>query len=330
MLSEYNYIYTTKKPTDEWEANEYTILNDQSGRGTVSADASQVTTQYLCEYKHLGKFLDTVMGKTCKVGAGLSRSASTPNFDESQGSLPEPHDTFANFYASSATFEKAGQPTKKDGPTTWNKAKVSVVFRPPMWNVIKDGVVPSEIYRFIEKKATGQADFQTSSATSFKFVTDPNHRLLQFSPGRMVPAARFSYTWKQIPVALRSDGKPNLTVVPNFFTLQSLVGSVNSVAFDGFPPGTLLFANWSQKLVLPQLSSDGFYYWDITYEFGNRDYGTSTLESGYNIGWNYVLDVLNDRWDLVTDTGTVGGRKQYQYADLTPLFIDRHLCNFAF
>lgn len=322
MLSEYGYKITDKNASDStpWESNEYKILWKDSGTGTISRDASQGTFVYLVEDKYLSRFLDVVLGKTVKVGSALRRSAASAVFDGTQGSLPEPHPDWDNFYAASASIERMGVPDQKDSGTVWKKAKVTVVFKPLDYNVIGDGIVADEFSRFVTKEAEGQADFQTSSATQFRFVTDPNHRLLQFTPGMIVPAARFTYTWRQIPVALRTDGYPNLTVIPNYFTVQGLVGKVNSVAFDGFPPGTLLFSNWKQKLVLPQVANQGSYYWDIQYQFGARDYGTSSVEGGYNIGWNYVWDVTNARWDLVTDNGTSGGKKLYGYADLSPLF----------
>ena len=114
------------------------------------------------------------------------------------------------------------------------QAKVTVVFRPPDYNVISDQNYSSAIEsgRFTSKVPEGYAEFQTTQGLFF-FVTDPAHRPLQIQPGFVIPATRYTYTWKQVPVVIGSDGYPNLGLIPNLSTiigLSALLGLVKQLS----------------------------------------------------------------------------------------------------
>lgn len=319
-LAEYNYQITTKDVNVSWNDNEYKILHEGTGGGTFSRDSSQASIAYICEYIYLDKFIDVVMGKTTKVSSQLKRSATAGNFDAVNGSLPEEHPNISNFFASSLELEPLGtsQNTQAFGPQ-YKKAKVTVVFRPLNYIVAKDGVVASENLRFTTKTCEGATEFQTSLGF-FKFVT--SKRVLDLTPGFIISSTKFTYTWHQIPAVARSDGKPELGKPPNMSTIQPLVGSINSVAFDGNSPGTTLFVNYGARLVLPSCATDNNFYWDIIYITAFRDYGTSSTPkvTGEHIGFNYAYDPLQQAWDLYTVTGETSGKTMYPYSDISALF----------
>lgn len=325
-LEEYNYEYTDKDVNEVWNVDEYKILNAGSGNGTFSKDASQAPITYICEYDYVDRFLDVVLGKTVKVGDELIRSADFgPNFDPDNGSTPQEHDFFWNFFAFSAEVNPLGKPTQTDFGASWKKAAITVVFRPPTYNIIPDfGEWDDEFERYTTKVPEGTAEFQTTLGF-FSFVDDANplnRRVLDINPAQTVAAQRLSYTWHQIPVKMTANGNPDLGVVPNIATILPLLGSTNDVAFDTYEPGTVMFTTWSAKLVLPQCATNNGYYWDITYVFGVRDYGESLtpMVADEHIGWNYAFDPLSNLWRLYTTDGTTSGRPQYPYADLNDLF----------
>ncbi len=326
-LAEYGYQWIPASTPGSWAATQYSTLYDGCGKGTFAKDSSQASMTYLCEYTYVDKFLDTVLGKTVVSGTSLRRSAASPDFDTANGSTPELHPFFDNFYAASAEVEPRGKPLADGGNPNWSKAKLTVMFRPPTYSIIPDSVYGSpgsEVGRFVDKIPEGSAEFQTSQGRFF-FYTDPSMRPLDIQPGFVLAAQKYSYTWRQIPSVNLSNGYPNLGYVPNLSTILPLLGSINSVTFDGgFAPGTVLFSAFSPKLVLPQCATGSGYYWDITYIFGIRDYGVSTtpVVSGEHCGWNYAYDPTRAIWDLYTDSQTAGtmGNPQYTYADLSALF----------
>lgn len=317
-LEEYGYRITEQSGSVPWGPTEYKILHEGSGAGTFARESSQASVSYICEYVWVERFLDTILGKTVKAGSSLRRSASVPVFDPSNGSTPESHPFWKNLWAASAEVIPLGTAatTPSDIPY-WKKAQVNVMYRPVDYNIIPDYNYsePTEINRFVSKVPDGSAEFQTSQGI-FKFVSDPQHRPLEIQPGFVIASQRVVYTWKQVPVSFRPDGRPDLGRVPNIDTILGLLGQINFDTFDGYPPGTVLFSSFSPKLILPQLASENSYYWDIAYSFGIRDYGVSTtpLVPGEHIGWNYAFDPARKVWDLYTDTGTTSGNGMYAYA----------------
>lgn len=325
-LAEYGWVYTTKRPDQVWSAGEYTIQHLESGNGTFAKDSSQATLTYLCEYFEVEKFLDCVLGKTVKSGSTLLRSASSSNWNDANGSLPESHPDYENFYAATAEVTPMGTSTQTNTSPVWHKAKVTVVFRPPTYNVLGDTetLTNGELDRFVTKQPGGRAEFQTTQGF-FAFVNDlipGDRRVLDITPGFIIPSVTLQYTWHQIPTVDRADGKPDLGTVPNINTILSHYGQLNEVEFDGYPPGTVLFDDFAPKLVLPQVTTAGNYYWDITYSFKVRDYGLSDtpVVADEHVGWNYAYDPLQAKWRLYTTTGISTGGTQYLYNDLTDLF----------
>jgi hypothetical protein len=325
-LQEYGWRITDKKASETWSQGEYQILSEGSGTGTFAKDNSQAALTYLCEYYNVEQFLDCVLGKTVKVGSALRRSASAPNWDEANGSLPEAHPYFDNFYAATAELDTRGTSQQMPYGPLWKKAHITVYFRPPPFNVLADTatLTNGEVDRFVSSVNEGQAEFQTTLGY-FAFVnnSDPqDRRVLDIPPAFVIVAERYQYTWHQIPAADRADGQPDLKKVPNRTTIQGLVGKLNSVAFDGFAPGTVLFSGYTPKLTMPQVTTAGNYYYDITYTLGVRDYGTTTtpLVTDEKAGWNYAYDPTQQKWRLYTNTGTTAGKPMYEYADLNSLF----------
>lgn len=323
MLSEYGYVYTDKPTTTTWDSTEYKIKHVNSGDGTLSADSSQATITYLCEYNHFERFLDTVLGKTTVVSGVLHRSTTTGTFGVGEASLPEPHPYLENFYASSASFKGIGKSRYDEFVgSVWDKAEISVVFKPLNYNVIDDEAEVEEQRRFTTIETQATAEMLTSQALGYKWVTPSTHNLLSSQPGFMVGSTHKIYTWHQIPV-IKRGGYLDFSDIPNASTVRDLLGTVNIVPFDNNQPGTCLFISYKPTLRLPQTAFGDGYYWDIQYTIGIRDYGASSLEAGFNKGWNYFFDPLQQAWDLVTcgtNAGLVTGKTVYDYNDLNDLF----------
>ncbi|AWM39777.1 hypothetical protein GobsT_18610 [Gemmata obscuriglobus] len=324
-LAEYGYTLTTKDSNAEWDATDYKIIASGSGGGTFAPGNSQATIVYLVEYYYVERFLDVVLGKTVNPGTGLlRRSASAPEFDSLQGSTPEEHPYFYNFFAASAEVVPMGKPSEDvDGSPLWAKALVTVVFRPNNYLIVPDGEYTSttEINRFVVKTQEGNADFQTSQG-QFRFVTDPEHRPLEIQPAIVIANQRLTYIWKQVPVKVDVDGRPDLGKIPNLGTVLPLEGTINETVFDGYEPGTVLFSAYTPTLVMPQAATANNYYWEIAYALSVRDYGVSftPVVPGEHVGWNYAYDPTRNQWDLYTDTGLVDGRPMYKYGELNDLF----------
>lgn len=324
-LEEYNYVETTKRADEEWDATEYKILHKNSGGGTFAPGSSQAIQTYICEYFHVERFIDTVLGKTVTGGAtGIVRSAATPDFDPANGSLPQEHPFFYNFYANSAEVVPLGKSDNNvvvEGPV-WNKAMVTVVFRPPPYMVLADdetsGDIP-EMSRFTSVTVEPSVE-SLSSANFFYFVQTGN--LLDSTQGKLVNLTKYNVTWHQIPITPGDFINP-----PNINSIKDCWGKVNDADFMEYGAGTVLLMSASWKLVMPQTASQNNYYWDITFVFGVRDQGDSEVpgvDIGTRIGWNYVFDASNPAgtggWDLVTTDGLVTGGKLYQEEDFSALF----------
>jgi hypothetical protein len=326
MLSEYNYEITTTDVNKSWNPTDYKILNDGNGTGTFAKDSSQATVVYMVEYDYVEQFLDVILGKTVPGEDGLlQRSASSPDFDEANGSLPEPHPRYYNFFAASADIKPAGPPSNNAENTAaiWPKAIVTVVFRPVNYNIISDDDYEgdTEIGRYVSKLTESSADLQTINGF-FYFVGLGSPAIpLDFNPSIVVASTKVTYTWYQVPTATLSSGFPNITDPPNLSTITGLLGSINSVAIDSYAPGTVLFSTWSCKLIMPQTADLDSYYWDITYVFSVRDYGVSStpLVTGEHIGWNYAYYGTSG-WTVYTRDGTTSTASQYTYQDLNTLF----------
>lgn len=331
-LFEYNYQITDKSADDVWEPTEYKVMHFGSGTATFGKDSSQATITYMVEYSAVERFIDTVLGKTVLGGeTGLTRSALTTDFDSANGSLPEEHPYFYNFYAASAEVTPVGTSEQTDFGPTWNKARVAVVFRPPPYVVATDAAVSAldipELGRFVSTTTEASTEFLTS-ANYFRFVSvppDANPKLLDSTQGQLVSLIKYSVTWHQIPTAAGGVG-PDLTNPPNIDAIRACYGRLNDETTDtflGYGPGCVLLLSAAWKLVLPQTALQSNYYWDITYTFGIRDFGDSDVEDGYRRGWNYVYDATStadNKWRLVSTDGTVDGGLIYQYTDLTQLF----------
>lgn len=332
MLSEYGYVYTDKKISEPWEENEYRYHLEDYGKGTFGRDSGQAAITYQVEYQFLDRFLDVVLGKTVRLGPGqLSRSNTSGDFDSINGSLPEEHPNFPGRFAATAEVSvppKAVTTTDlfgKENPQ-YDKAFITVVFRPVDYNVIGDDIVDTEDLRFCSVKRESSIEFQTAMG-AFYFVQavgdDGKHRALDLTPGFTVATTKYNWVWRQIPVVERSDGYPDLVNPPNADLLVSLAGSVNSQTFAGKEPGTMLYVGAVPTLINPQTATANQYYWDIAFQFSERDYGVSPVPfvTGEHMGWNYAFDPLNKRWDLYTTDGTTTGGTMYKYADLNDLFV---------
>ena len=345
-LAEYKYVITDKHGDIPWEANEYKIVHENSGGGTFSTNGSQATVSYIFEYDYVFQALEVLLGKTVKFGSTLRRSAHNAFYCPTNGSMPDNHPYFFNYWASSATLNPYGTSSNAEDQygvyPKWNKAVVNVVYKPLDYNVIEDDIpVTYEYQRFTSVKPEGTAEFQTSQGLFYFLGDNPSSSSISSSssgssgslpiaplniqPGQIIPATKLTYTWHQIPCAILPNGYPDLKAPPNFSNMFSLVGKVNSVTFDNYPPGTVLFAAPATPRLIPPASAQyNAYYWEIDMTFGVRNYGVSPTPyvTGEYIGWNYAYSpiITDKRWRLYTSNGSLTGDTMYQYGDLNNLF----------
>ena len=305
MLSDYGYALTDKKPHEAWAGTDYLILHDDSGTGTFARDNSQATLSYLCEYNFVDRFVVAVLGKTTASGGTLARV------------LPEPHPYFDNFYAASCDVAPVGQSANYPAGPVWRKAKVTVAYRPATYLIAADGVAAAEYGRFTSVTTEANVEMLTTGLGTMQLV-NPARPLPDNPPSFATNSVRKSYTWHSVP-AYSSD----FTTPVMEATVLSLAGTTNSLAFDGYAPGTCLFLGFSPRQVLPNVATSGSYYWDVTYLFSIRDNGDSPVVSGERLGWDYIYDPLRSGgpgFNLVTTTGTVSGQRLYRRADHNLLF----------
>lgn len=85
----------------------------------------------------------------------------------------------------------------------------------------------------------------------------------------------------------------------------------------GYPAQTLLLLSIDPVKRMPRLGS-GDLVWDLAFTFECRGFGSGI--SGEQAGVNYIFDFANNRWDLITSSGSSGGQRLYKTSDFSQLF----------
>lgn len=109
-----------------------------------------------------------------------------------------------------------------------------------------------EIYRFTRKIEQSASETITLPAAAFKWVSD--QQPLPQGPVKVFYTKQIEYTWYKVPD-------------PNINSIDSCLGKVNKVTFDGYDPGTVLF------LAPDKIQDPSTYLYDITYKMLYRPKG---------------------------------------------------------
>ncbi len=278
----------------------YKELHEGSGKENYSIDNSSAARSIIVDWDQRLAFLDDLLGYSINYGPGdLVRV------------LPDAHPDLYNFYCTDAIVEKAGKPDITGNVSSWEKAIINCTYRPLPYALLEDEQISSELDRYVERDYDANVDYLTIIG-QMKLVT--SGRALQTTPGRNQPYTAISYKWHQVP----ADPNDPFSV-PTDDKITACLGKVNSMPFDGYYAGTVLFMKPVSKMVTPRLGTNDAYYWNIEYKMLIRDYGPGLeLEQA---GHNYIWDSVSNSYDLVTHDGTIGGNRIYQAADLNQLFV---------
>ncbi len=288
---------------DLWDF-EY-LESQKSGTGGTSLGASNAQRIFYVRWDRLPAFLDDCLGW----------SKYNVSFDGINRVLPDEHPAYKNFWATDASWEGLGvgiQGTDSDIKDLtqfiqFPLAKVTVNYKPVDYPIEEDDFIESELDRYVTKKPTFGMEFMkvdTGGAT-FRWVTRSGHDLVNNPPALPVATMNLEYTWHEVPAE-----PDNPFVVPQLVQIQECYCHVNSIDFDGYKEGTVLFLGCEAKLEPPRLSVSGSYFWELTFKFAVRDNGPWVGNSSDRSGWNYLWDGQYNRWDQVTSGPNAG--KPYQ------------------
>ncbi len=223
------------------------------------------------------------------------------------------------FYAMNASVEGKGVLGKSAlaGSVDWTIAVITCEYRPVDFAVLDNSLISSspggELARFCTRKYAFAADYLTLEG-AMKYVTRPDHTALQVPPAKITGNITKTITWHEVPAKIANPFTPQ-----NIANITTCLGKVNTETFDGNLPGTVLFVGVDPQMVTPKLSTTQ-YTWEISLSFLVRDNGLCAA-TGEEAGHQYRYDTPNQRWDLITSDGTLGGPRVYETADLNNIFV---------
>ncbi len=325
-----NWIYNGGVSVDTLTSNEYTEYKD-SGKESYSPGQATANRSFLVGWDFRPQFLDDLLGWSY-----LDSNNAVKRI------LPDEHPEIDNFFAEDATLEGIGVLGASDNNTiSWTTAKVNTNYKPRDYAVKADYLVSSELDRYTTKTYAFSADYLTING-QMKFNTPAGKgQVLQSPPGRITTAMELSYVWHQVPAK-----NTNPFIIPNLNAINACIGCLNCKPFDpnggNYSEGTVLFVGVDPKMVTGKKNGStatnpvGNYFWEITFKFLYRNNGagavgsscggspaTGCLEIGQMpeyAGHNYIYNIQQGIWDLVTSDGTFCGQRIYGYADLNSLW----------
>lgn len=226
-------------------------------------------------------------------------------------------------------YGPSGYVTKEDGNVfpDYKHIQFTVTYESLPYEIVDDnaikptgGVTPDESTwkRYVMKVAKPAGQFVTLNAGMYKYVAGA---ATTFGISRLLLFCNLQITWYQVP----ETAVPSLFVNPNLIATNTLgaldntIGKVNSVAFNGFPAGTLLLLGASLQ---PYRSAFGDRIFDVQYVF---KYFNPTAPTS-NTGHNWILKPTNGVWTEVTTSGATNlvahapSVSIYDWADFSLLF----------
>lgn len=232
--------------------------------------------------------------------------------------LPDRHSIWRNWYCTKANVEGmgvAGKTANVHPVPEHALCRVRAFYQPVDYLVASDeavtlrfgpGLIRSfsrEYQRFCRFIPENNTEFLTLHG-AMKFVT--SGRALDAPPAKLHSTKLLTIEWLKVPAYGDNPfGNPvEITDLANR-------GRLNAFGFLGFNPGTVLYLGAKTKVVTPPLGNDTYYH-NITFNFAIKDNGSVPGPPVEWIGHNWLWDVPNNRWDLVTHNGLAGGTRAYQ------------------
>lgn len=281
----------------------YAELPDSQGF-TVNGDDAFGQASYLVSWFAASAFVDDLVGY----------SAINPD-NSIHRELPHEHVYFFNFYATSAELRPLGVASiDAVGDYVGDVARVNVTYRPLAFRVLPDNkIAGDETKRYVERMSMPVVEY-LSLQGNMQFVSRTTNKAINSPQGKIISKREIRMRWVDVPA--KNNDPFHL---PNEAAVAALHGKVNEFPFDDYPAGTLLFKSVEPKLVKPKLQT-GTYSWDITFVFDHMDNGVIAAFQE-NAGHNFIYDVINGRWDLITHSGAnLNGNRIYEQGNFQTLF----------
>lgn len=292
--------------TDVIPIGDYTYRESVDSYTGTLGDNPQAVRKFFVDWDMKSLFIDDLLGWSVQSGSGLQRV------------LPDEHPDYSYFFATDCSVKPLGVPnTSGTRSSKWDVAEITVTYKPLPYAVRADKDITTELDRFVSRETQGSAEYLTANNTGVKWVKD--QQSLQFSPGIAQPNLVQVMTWHSVPARIDPADYNSEFKIPNESLVLPLMGCTNDATFDGRAPGTVLLENIGSRMVMPKLDN-GYYMWDIIYSFRIRDYGPSLDEPGQRAGVNYIYDLRDSTYSLITTDGTLTGGRIYPSANFGLLF----------
>lgn len=263
---------------------------------------------------------------------GFAQTQSSGSVYNIHRELPEQHPSFPSMWAMEVSSAKGEgfvwstptAATMQDGNhvIAYNEYKLEVVYRSVDFDILTDGAVSNELYRYVSRHYTFSAEYLTYWGV-MKYCTSPN-QLMGGQPGKISCNIEKTLTWQMVP-----ENPSDPYNVPNYANVKNCVGRTNNATFDGDVKGTVLFLGVDPQRTRPNII-DQQIYWTVGMKFGIKNNGSAigTDSTDGAAGWNYIYDpyASTPLWDLVTGAktpfaaGSVSGQRLYDQADFSTLF----------
>lgn len=228
------------------------------------------------------------------VGGGLYLSRVTPMVDD-RWMLDHFDATF--LYAIQISN---GQFVFKNQGTSYKLLRVTVVYENPTHNILDDAALttldangnPSEAgwERYCVVEQTPETQILTLPRQNLKLATVAGTPEYPYGATRVVPLSSIKVTWLAVPQRAVSSKIANPTLAGGNFYMDDYKGTVNSIAYNTFPAGTLLFQGGKLS---PENSP-----------FGLRTYKVELTWAENPQKWNYVYWPATGNYELLTRDGT--------------------------
>ena len=314
---------------------------DGSGKTTVGPSGSSTERILQIPWVAYPQFLDDLLGNAIissgsPVGSCLTRT------------IPDEHPYLLEFYAVNANVEGKsiyGTVGSEDGDNfeyiKYKFAQVTVSYQRLPFDVLSDADTEAkgdptkpglELFRNVIRTGGYAAEFiqiaNQGSAYRWKSRLVGNNTM-NYPPNKNSGLGELNYTWIQVPATQVDPWH-----IPTYKTIQTCVGKVNSLPFDEYTEGTVLFLGADWKLTTPRIQIGGNpmvttqlsgantikqQYYDISYKFAVRNNGSTWPSSGgpWPFGdfpsgnaivadHNFIYDPMFNRYDLITSGADAG------------------------
>lgn len=230
---------------------------------------------------------------------------------------PEPLPQSPLFRCVGATVEGIGKPgiSADNTSATFDIARITAIYKSLDFDVPHQTIVTTNEYTqgfYMTRSFNPTAQYLTLQGV-MQFVSRTGTKAIQTPPGKLVCQMELVITHRQVPGTFAH--------IPNDDKIAACQGKVNSQTFERIPAGGVLYLGCTPKVSRPSLAGAQPYY-DMEHRFLLMNNGAklpTDVTDGCS-GHNYIFDTLNNRFDLLTTTGDVGGTRLYQQANLLTLF----------